>query len=314
MNEEDAIKAFDGIILSDGHIKMIGKYSVANFSINLSDNKTSLKHRDNIPLNNLLLFLTHIKTEILKPLGIEVCTGHPKIEYYTDKESGRVLPWVYLETRSSIFLAEQHDRYYPNGTKQIPKDWALSDISLSYFFMGDGSSSWSSSGGAGIKITLCTQGFDTSSVELLESQLHQKGVNTGRGYTEVENGAGIIITIPADSTDIFMGIVDKYVIVPYRYKIKYRGSGPTEILEKSRLHFNGLQRLSKKKRFSDTETRLRYNMTHREWAAGWRANNREHVNEYHRTYAKAQKLEKQRKADEDKLTSWVGGLKAKLLV
>lgn len=232
--EEVAMQKLQAAILSDGGLRCQG--GNACFYIALSDNKDNLIQRERIPIGDLLAFLQRFVEEALKPLGIEPLQGHPRVEpHITKSKNGEGLPGVLLWTRTSELNTGLHHECYPNGKKVIPESFVLTDVFLAWFFMFDGNSQWSSSGGSGINVSLFTQSYDFHSIELFEKQLHHLGISTGRKHDKrIKDGPGIIITILRDSTDYFMKRIDPHVVFPYRYKIKYKGSCPPELAEKYR--------------------------------------------------------------------------------
>lgn len=231
--EQAAMEALRGVILSDGSLVPHGQN--AYFSIGLSDNRSNLVQREQIPIEDLLLFLQHLVMVALKPLGIKPCRRHPRTRLYKNPKTDEKLPGVVLETTVSELLTELYPEYYPAGKKVVPEGSILTDILLAYFFMLDGYSAWHNRGGPTIKVYLYTQGFDLHSVEILENQLLSLGVNTGRAHV----GGGeskVVITVSQESVDHFMSIVDPYVVPPYRYKIKYRESRSPELVDKCKEH------------------------------------------------------------------------------
>lgn len=229
--KELAMQKLEAAILSDGHLNQSCRN--VSFRLSLSDNKRNLVQRELIPIEHLLEFTRIFVAEVLRPLGVEPNTGYPKIYNRIGKDKeGKFIPGVMLETHVSRFLTELYHKYYPNGKKAIPEDFIITDVFLAWHFMLDGCSQWHGYGGPGVVVNLCTHGFDLHSIELFESQLYSLGVNTSRSHKRVEDGAGIMIAISWDSTDQFMSIVDPFVISPYRYKIKYRGSCPTILAAK----------------------------------------------------------------------------------
>lgn len=233
MNKEEAMQAFSGVMLGDGGLQLSSGNRNAYFYIKLSDNKTNLIQRGHIPIGDLLKFLQYFATEVLQPLDIQPCTGHPRVQPHSSKsKEGEWLPGVLLTTHCSEFLTKLYHMYYINGRRVVPEALVLSGITLAWLFMNDGYSGWDRRKGQGIAVGLCTQDLDLYSVERLESQIHNFGINTGRTRRYVKQGAGILVTVLADSSDYFMQIVDPHVIPPYRYKIKYRGSCPTELNRK----------------------------------------------------------------------------------
>lgn len=268
------MQKFRAAVLSDGSLRP--SRGNACFHIGLSDNRKDLTQREQIPVEELLKFLQRFVTDVLRPLGVEPCSGHPKIEHRLIKsKDGKWLPGVTLWTRVSDLSTELYHKYYPDGERIIPEDFALTDVFLAWFFMFDGTAEWNSSGGPGVSIYLGTEGFDLRSIELFEEQLHKLGVDTGRRYYKgIEKGAGIGIRILADSTNHFMQMIDPHVIQPYRFKIKYRGGCPPELAERNREHYN-------------------------RWFRDWRSKNKERYNEYQRKRRKEKKMEEQTVLEEE---------------
>lgn len=249
MNQGLAIQKYRAAILSDGGLYRNRGRGNAFFSMSLSDNKNGLVQREQIPIRDLLEFLQLFVVEVLKPLKIGPLSGYPKVESRIGKSKrGKWVPGVRLITQIHELNTELHHKYYIDGKKIIPKDLVLTDVFLAWFFMFDGTSAWNGTGGPGVGVKLCTDGFDLHSVEVLEKQLHKFDIGTGRHCAEVESGAGIEIKILEDSVDHFMGVIDPYVIPPYRYKVKYRGSCPPELAEKYRERNRECQRRFRKRK------------------------------------------------------------------
>lgn len=277
--QEEAIQRYRATILSDGALVLHGR--TAYFSIALSDNKSEYAQRDPIPIKDLLEFLRYLALDTLEPLGLVLCSGHPKIKPHTTKsKSGEWLPGVILTTRNSELNTELYHEYYPDGKKIIPEDFTLTSIFLAWFFMFDGNSSWHGDGGPSVGVHLCTEGFDLNSVTLFEEQLCKLGLNTGQKLDKrVNKSAGIGITVHADSTDHFMDIVDPYVVFPYRYKVKYRGSCPPELAENYKKHRSeGKEDRNKRYKEWIEEDKEHYDKSRREYYQ----KNREYFNERQR--------------------------------
>jgi len=208
-NVRFAEQAFDGLMLGDGGLAFQGNY--AHFRMGLADNR-KYKQREQIPAEKLLAFLQHI-TVLFKYLDTIPCADNPKISFHKQPD-GRMFSRCDLITKSSDFCTKQYFRWYKNGEKHhssttryswytagekiVPDDLVLTPISLAYFFMGDGSSVW-------IK--------DTISITI---SLHTMQVS-------VPNGR-IRIGIPQNSVDDFMNLVKPYMVEPYLFKLKYKGS------------------------------------------------------------------------------------------
>jgi len=219
MVEQFAMQALRGVVLSDGSLALPAQN--AFFYIGLSDNREDLVQREQIPIEELLAFLWHLVTTVLVPLGVEPCSGHPKIRLYKKPGVDSRVPGVVLKTRVSELLTGLYSQYYYAGKKIVPEGIPLTNISLAYLYMLDGNSSWEDRGGPAVSVYLCTQGFDLHSVELLEKQLHNFDINTGRAHTK-GGDSKIEITILQNSVDCFMSIVEPYMVPPYVYKVKRR--------------------------------------------------------------------------------------------
>ncbi len=212
----EALEAFDGLMLGDSGLVYRGKS--AKFHLGLSGKKLE------IPSSELIVYLEHVR-DALGILGIEAMLGYPKICRGV-KRDGRSYEYCELWTRVSAFLTLEHIRWYhelyPDGTahKEVPGDLVITPISLASWFTGDGSSSFGN--GPSVPVYLYTEGFNIRSVTLLETQLHNLGLNTGRARARARRGSGVVVTMLQDSVNDFMGLVDPYVIEPYRYKVKYR--------------------------------------------------------------------------------------------
>lgn len=236
-------------MLSDGGISFEG-FS-AKFSMSLADNKKHIQ-RETIPVEKLLEFLQHLTT-VFSTLGIIPNTGYPKIILNSTKsKDGKLLPGCVLSTMVSSFCKEQYTKWYRNGMeykmdkyssgtysrgeKVLPKDFKLTPISLAYLFMLDGTSVWKNR--TSIDVCLSTYSFNLLDILSIESQLHSKfNLVTGRAIFKPRSertsktNSNIGITIHQESIDSFMTVVKPYVIDPYLYKVKYRGSCPVNILE-----------------------------------------------------------------------------------
>lgn len=247
--QECAAQKLRATIISDGHLSRCSGGDSCLY-LTLSDNKRSLVQRELIPVGNLLTFLQRFVGEVLRPLGVEPRDGYPRvIPDITRSKTGAGLPGVSLITHPDELLSRLRREYYPSGIKLIPESFVLTDMALAWLFMFDGNSQWDAGGGPGVDVSLYTQSYDIHSIGLLESQLHNLSISTGRKHDKrVKDGSGIIITITRGSTDQFMAVVDSYVISPYRYKVKYRGSCLPELSNRYRVRYNGYLREYRSKR------------------------------------------------------------------
>lgn len=73
-----------------------------------------------------------------------------------------------LTTRSYAFLKDQRERWYPHGSKRVPKDVLLTPLSLAHWYAGDGTV-----GCKGYHAKFCTDGFPEQDVLFLIRRLHE---------------------------------------------------------------------------------------------------------------------------------------------
>jgi hypothetical protein len=216
---EQALEIFDGIMLGDGGLVRAYKTGNAYFSIALSSSD------GRIAVEDLLSYLQYIKLKCFNPLGISTGT-YPAIReraYTKGPHRGEVYKYARLVTRVSSFLTSQYIRWYGESRyKEVPDDLALTPVSLAHLFAGDGSSSKEQCSPS-IHCNLSTPDFSIHSVETLERQLRQLGIiSLGRKHQHVARGSGISVVIHQDSLNDFMDMINRYIVEPYRYKLKYR--------------------------------------------------------------------------------------------
>ena len=108
----------DGLIFSDGYLKGKGTYT--------SNYVQSCKYKE---------FLKHI--QLILPLGYN-CDIYERFEKGGFGNNQKYQSY-YLSSLGSKYLLKERKRWYPNGKKIIPKDFKLTNLSLLYLFLGDGS-------------------------------------------------------------------------------------------------------------------------------------------------------------------------------
>ncbi len=206
MNRQEALSIFDGVILSDGKLRR--PHLSAYFNIALSGKS----HVD---------WLLSIK-EAMETIGVDVSPGYPKCSSRTSM-FGKPYDYCELLTRSSHFTTYQHKRWYPYGTKEVPKDFIIDAVSLANWFMGDGNSQ-SFVNIPTVGVSLATHSFNKLSILILEDQLRKLGFNTGRANykSRTTKGAGVQISILQNSVDSFMHLVESHIVPSYKYKVKLR--------------------------------------------------------------------------------------------
>ena len=208
MDKQVAWKVFRGVMLGDAGLYSSGSPRYTYFNMGLSGGN----------LNTLMNYLTHIK-DALSSLGIAISEDFPKVMGGTSK--GKCYDYCSLKTRCSPVLAEEWPKWYLKKKQLVPPDIQLDPVTIAHWFMGDGSSQYGASGC--VYTIFATHNFLESSILILESQLHNLGLNTCRGYDKrIKNGDGILIMLPQDSVNRFMDMVKPHMLEPYLYKLKYR--------------------------------------------------------------------------------------------
>lgn len=200
-----AQEVFDGVMLSDGSLKM--RVKDAFFSIDLS----GIDHID---------WLYAIK-DALTALDIPFGPSWPRL--YKSKSRGKTFYGVWLESLSCPTLTVQYSRWYPKGIKTVPSDVWFSAITLAHWFMGDGSSSFGNVKGYTqdryIRASFATDKFTYSEVGALVDSLrllglkHARRARSSKGYYDIH-------IQEMDSVRVLMEIVTPYICESYRYKIK----------------------------------------------------------------------------------------------
>lgn len=204
VNIDEAWQVFDGVVLSDGSISP----QPSRFMMSL----VGLDHVD---------WLERIKTALIT-LGVPVPFRYPTASWVPAKQKYR----IYLNSRLCPLMDEQRSRWYPDGTKEAPGDLAFGPEGLANELMGDGSSAWARGNpDFGTYVVLCTQGFNLSSVGIVEDKLKQLGLfYLSRSHRLVRRGAGIVIVVTGTSASRLADLVEPYILPSYLYKVKKPGT------------------------------------------------------------------------------------------
>lgn len=214
---KEAFQVFEGCVLSDAKLFLEhrhGLHQTVNYQFKMA--LSDWEHAD---------WLWFVR-DALEMLDVSSCP--PKCR----RSISHGKPYKYVDLRSnvSVWLSEQRQRWYPDGTKEVPEDFKFTPLSLANEFMGDGTSSWNNNNPeSGVTVELCTQGFNPVSIGRLERQLEGLGIShlsrldysTAKGSTR-HFAIGIIIL--GASTELFMDVVEPYILPSYRYKIKREGT------------------------------------------------------------------------------------------
>lgn len=108
-----------------------------------------------------------------------------------------------------MFFTTQRPRWYPNGTKSVPKDIQLTPIVCLYWYLGDGGLHYCKSKFKGVR--LCTNAFLISDIDFLRGKLLDLGF---RSFREKK---GVIGLSPIQARN-FLGYIGDCPVDCYRYK------------------------------------------------------------------------------------------------
>lgn len=191
----NAQQVLDGVMLSDGNLRLRKGCRNAYFIIDLSEG-----HLD---------WLLMIR-DALTALGVLVSDRCPAV---STNHKGYTSQWLW--THAHPFLTSQYEIWYPNGYKEVPCAFGLTPVSLANEYMGDGGLN------TGHKdCILCTEGYSLNEVNFLRSALLKMGIQSiSRPYKRTRRGAGFRIYIRRNSIRTFMSAIEPYVVPSYRYKL-----------------------------------------------------------------------------------------------
>lgn len=207
MHKDKLLEVLDGVMLGDGDLRMNGRN--AHFQMTKSGEE-------------YLGYLRHVG-EVLRGIGAEVCSGYPKSYQEVDKRSN---PYTLcsLSTLTSPFLTTQFRRWYRydahNGkwTKVVPEDLGLTPISLAYWFMDDGTTSWFGKIGNRVALNMCSDSFSKPENIRLQELLETKGIHMG--VCSNSYGGWKLATTNISAVGKFLTLVGPYIMSCYEYKVK----------------------------------------------------------------------------------------------
>lgn len=198
------IEVFDGVMLSDGSLRMHGHN--ANLSIQLS----GAEHLD---------WLQLIKASLAE-LGMTTNKGHPKVVPAVSK--GKLYERALLAFNTDPFFTKQYKRWYKDGIKVLPSDIQLTPVSVAHFYMGDGCASYkyfkSAPNSVFVSAAFCTDNFAESEVDVLVDQLHSLDIT--RAIKQKATGNFEVYVSEAGSVCALMDMVEPYIVPSLQYKIK----------------------------------------------------------------------------------------------
>lgn len=203
--QSKAVEVLDGAMLGDSNITMNGQN--ACFHISKSGEA-------------YLPYLQDLKDNFAS-LGIEACSGHPKVTTKTSR--GRPYRCCELETRNHPLLTRQHPRWYRPATakgrkwiKVLPGDLRLTPVVLGYWFMDDGGSSYRAPYRNLVTVTFASQSFTLEENTMLQEQLASINVTVGVYCYKGPQ----LTTSDSTSINILFDVIEPHILPAYRYKIK----------------------------------------------------------------------------------------------
>jgi len=136
---------------------------------------------------------------------------------FRSKHDKKLLHSVRITTEFNYCFSLFRERWYLNGRKIVPIDIKLTDKTIAYWFMGDGSSYKDKRNDRGlVRINLATCSFTNDENLLLIKKLKELGICKTRKISD--NSIAIYYT---NEVIKFMDMVKPYILPCFRYKLKY---------------------------------------------------------------------------------------------
>ena len=204
MDKNRAMEVLDGVMVSDGKVKLsFGRRSLNPTPVFMLA-QTGVRHKDWLELVR----------KALASLG----TTTSEAKEYIDR-SLKIRVFTQFHSHVSPYIGYLRERWYPGGIKQVPADFELTPVSLANWYMGDGLSSYDRRFRIVAVVTrFSTASFSEEDNEFLIEQLHNLGISATIGHS----GKYPHINISQFSVNYLMDIVEPYVVSSYLYKIKRR--------------------------------------------------------------------------------------------
>jgi hypothetical protein len=193
---EGLLALLDGLLLGDAHIEAGAVGSRLVLVQTIAHESWVVQVRDALADFGVISSFSETKA------GTTTIRG---VEYRRNRGKG-------LKTRYYVFLTEQRRRWYPNGTKCIPKDVRLTPVSIAHWYFGDGCV-----GCKGYHAKFCTDAFPSNDVDILMERLHDTF-----GWEPVrEQRNRILLCKMADRANLLEMIKDRTPEC-FRYKLALR--------------------------------------------------------------------------------------------
>lgn len=188
----------EGSLMGDGGLELNKKQINPNFSVNQMG--TKLEYLENLTQEfNLSKDIIKFKNKYNKKL---------------DKNYDS---WCF-RTRAAAEFLPYYQRWYPNNTKIIPKDFKITSLSLYHWYIGDGSLYQNAKE---LRIVLYTNGFNIEDVEWLQKQFLNFDIKFNLNLTKYKGydlSYPILKTGARDSVYNFFKLMPENKIFCYQYK------------------------------------------------------------------------------------------------
>lgn len=113
---------------------------------------------------------------------------------------------------SYTYFTEERKRWYPEGTKRVPKDVRLTPLSIAHWYFGDGTV-----GCKGYHAKFCTDGFITADVEYLMERL-----NITFGWNPIREERNRILLCKTTDRASLLNMVQPLTPSCFRHKLKLK--------------------------------------------------------------------------------------------
>lgn len=217
MNKEEAQQVFDGVMLGDAGLSRSTPSKLDRLCRMRKGAESYFYTR--YSRGDLHLDMLKYLKGALRVLNFQFADTSPCVR--PGVSHGKPYTFCSLWSRTCPAATEQRKIWYPQGVKEVKEDLALTPLTLSCWFMDDGSTSWATDNS--ILLTLSVASFNLDSVAILEFQLNKIGIKHVRRELDkrVETGSGInLVTNTIDDVIHFTDLVEPYMIPSFMYKIK----------------------------------------------------------------------------------------------
>ena len=143
---------FDGMMLSDGHLEKSVKSKNARFSL-------CCKHEE--------------FAKVFYQRSGSFNWTEPSCRDVYDKRTKKTYKSWRLKSKTDERFTKEHQRWYYEGKKIVPRDLVFDKTTLIWWYLGDGSLSRKKSRPNYRRIILCTQGFAIQDNNFLKSKLEK---------------------------------------------------------------------------------------------------------------------------------------------